>query len=356
MEEEKPPIAWDEPENKRQLTLRELLRPSLITMAICGCYTYDPWRIRSGQSKDEGWLYRVLGTLYRIFCLIVCLIAFGKALAAFSNVPSDFLLMNIVKTIWYSQCFIIFLISLKSSFTKRGSQKVAFDFWDEKIGPEMTDLGIKLPVDQIRKRQMIHIAVAIFLATFNVVCNILMFADAISDRFKVFVAAPFTPSIPVLIIDGLILTFITMLWFLPVSYMMTVSTVIASTFDVYNNYLEEKISPNCTTVIMLCQRLRTLHLNIDKVVSLFDRDFGCYLATNFAFTIGLSCFMLYQLLQHPTDTVSTVLFAFWVAMPLVLLGLTSITAAIVNNTVGNDLVLPPNLVYRTVIWFRLNRS
>ena len=230
MEDEKPPIAWDEPENKRQLTLRELLRPSLITMAICGCYTYDPWIIRPGQSKGEGWLYRVLGTLYRIFWLIVCLIAFGKAFAAFSNVPSDFLLMNIVKTIWYSQCFFIFLISLKSSFSKRGSQKVAFDFWDEKIWPEMTDLGIKLPVEQIRNRQMIYIAVAIFLTTFSVVCNMLMFTDVISDRFKVFLAAPFVPSIPVLIIDGFILTVITMLWFLPVSYMMTVSTVIASTF------------------------------------------------------------------------------------------------------------------------------
>ena len=67
MEEEKRPIAWDEPENKRQLSLRELLRPSLITMAICGCYTYDHWIIRSGQSKDEGWLYRVLGTYIGFF-------------------------------------------------------------------------------------------------------------------------------------------------------------------------------------------------------------------------------------------------------------------------------------------------
>ena len=186
---------------------------------------------------------------------------------------------------------------------------------------------------------MIRIAVAIFLATFNVVCNILMFTDVISDRLEAFVAAPFAPSIPVLIIDGLILTFITMLWFLPVSYMMTVSTVLASTFDVYSKYLEEKISLNCTKVIML----RTLNLNIDRVVSLFDRDFGCCLATNFAFSIGLSCFMLYQLLQHPTDTVSTVLFAFWVGMPLILLGLTSITAAIVNDTVSNGLVLPSKL-------------
>ena len=94
------------------------------------------------------------------------------------------------------------------------------------------------------------------------------------------------------------------------------------------------MSPNCTRVIILCQRLRLFHLNIGKVVSLFDRDFGYYLATNFAFGIGLSCFMLYHLLQHPRDTVSTVLLAFWVAMPLLLLGLASISAAIVNGTVS----------------------
>ena len=334
MEDKKPPIAWDEPDNKEQVTLRQLLRPSLITMAICGCYTYNPWTIRSGQSKGEGWLFRVLGTLYRICWFIVCLIAFGKAFAAFSNVPSDFLPMNIVKVIWYSQCFFIYLISLMSSFSKRRSQKVAFDFWDEKIAPGMIELGIKLPIEQIRKKQIIYIAVMVFLATFSMVCNMLMFTDVISDRFKVFLAAPFAPSIPVLILDRLILTVITMLWFLPLSYMMTVSTVLASTLEVYNKYLENSVSPNCTKVIILCQRLRLFHLNIGKVVSLFDRDFGYYLATNFAFGIGLSCLMLYQLLQHPWDTVSTVVLAFWVAMPLFLLGLASISAAIVNDTVS----------------------
>ena len=338
MGDEKPHIAWDEPENKRQMTFREVFRPSLITMAICGCYTYDPWAMRSGQIKGEGWLYRVFGNLYRIFFLIMCLIVCGKAFAAIANITFDFLPLSIVKTIWYLQCLFIFLISLKSSFSKQGSQKVAFDFWDEKISPEMTELGIKIPIEQIRKRQMIHIVVAFFLATFNMICNILLRTNVISDRFHVFFAAPFTPSIPVLIMDGMMCTVITMLWFLPVSYMMTVSTVLASTFEVYNKYLEENISPNCTKVIMMSQRLRTLHLNICKVVSLFDQDFGWYLATNFVFSIGLSCFILYQLLQHQMDTVSTIMFASWVAMPLILLALASISAAIVNDTVSNDLV------------------
>ena len=334
MEDKKPPIAWDEADDKKKVTLRELLRPSLITMAVCGCYTYDPWTIRSGQSKPEGCLYRVFGTFYRILFLIVCLIGCVKAFSGIANIPSDLFPLSIAKTIWYSQCLVVSLISLKSSYSRKGSQKVAFDFWDDKISPEMIELEIEIPIKLIRKRQMIHVVVAICLAVLNMVCNILLFTDVISDRFKVFIAAPFAPSVPVLIIEGLILAVVSMLWFLPVSYLMNVSTILSSTFDAYNKYQEENLSPDCTKVIMLCQRLRTLHLNITKVVSLFDQDFGYYFATNFVFSIGLSCFMLYQLLQHPGDTISIVMFAFWVAMPLVLLSLTSISAAIVNDTVG----------------------
>ena len=339
MGDKKLSIAWGEPDNKRQVTLRQLLRPSLITMAICGCYTYDPGTIRSGQATAEDRMYRVFGTIYRTFCLVLCLVACGKALAAFANVPSDLILLNVVKTIWYSQCLIIFLISLKSSFSKHGSQKTAFDFWDDKIWSEMEELGITFPVELIQKRQRIHICVAIVLATINIVYQTVMFTDVISGRFKVFAAAPFAPSLPVLILEGIFTIEITMIWFVEVSYMMTVSTVIASSFEVFNGFLESNILPDCTKMTMLCHKLRLLHLNIAKVVSQFDQDFGCYFAAKFVFSIGLSCFLLYQLLKNPTDTASMIVFAFWVAMALIILALASISAAIVNDAVSIDLDL-----------------
>ena len=115
MGDKTPPIAWGEPDNKRKVTLRQRLRPSLITMAICGCYTYDPGTIRSGQATTEGRPYRVFGTISDL-CLILCFVACGKTLAsfanvpsvvssgkafaAFSNFPSDLILLNVGRTIW----------------------------------------------------------------------------------------------------------------------------------------------------------------------------------------------------------------------------------------------------------------
>ena len=86
------------------------------------------------------------------------------------------------------------------------------------------------------------------------------------------------------------------------------------------------------------QKMRILHLNLGKMVSHFDQDFGCYLAAKFVFSIGISCFFLYKILKNPMDVVSVVLFGFWLIMPLVLLALVSISAAIVHDMVSLEFV------------------
>ena len=181
------------------MTMRQLLRPSLITMSISGCYNYVPEIVWLGQTNENG-PYRVFGTVYRTFCLIIYLVAWGQTSAAFPYVPPTFTQLNIAKMICYTECLVMFLTSLKSTFSKNGSQKRAFDFWDDKIRPEMENLGIKLPIKKIQKRQRIYVVLAIVITLVNSTCNILLLTGLLLKDFDVFFAAPFATSLPVLII------------------------------------------------------------------------------------------------------------------------------------------------------------
>ena len=344
MENGKPPIAWDN-QVKQSMTLRKLLRPSLITMAISGCCTYIPENVRSRQSNANG-TCGVFWTVYRTFCLITCLVACARTAAAFPYVPASFVQLNIVKTMWFTQCLVVFQISLKATYSKTGSQKRAFDFWDDNIWPEMEDLGIELPIEKIHKRQRIHVVLAIILIIVNSACNILMQTGLILEDFDVFFAAPFVKSVPQLIADGFFIIMITLIWLVPVFYMMTVSTLLTSSFEAFNESLDSRISMNDTNATKSCQRMRILHLNLGKMVSLFDQDFGCYFAAQFVFSIGISCFLLYQILRNSMEIVTVVLFGFWMTMPLALLALASISAAIVHDAVS---LLDLSITVRKVI-------
>ena len=57
----------DSDDDTGHVTLRQLLRPLLIGLAVCGCYTYDPYLIKTGKQTTEGRIYRIIGTVYRLF-------------------------------------------------------------------------------------------------------------------------------------------------------------------------------------------------------------------------------------------------------------------------------------------------
>ena len=337
--EDKPPTAWDHHHDKNHVTLRQLLRPSLITMAICGCYSFDADGRKGGQANSDGRLYRVFGTFYRIVCLLSVVAACVKSVAAFPTVPDSFKQLNAINIIWLTQCLVIFLISFKATHAKYGSQKKAFDFWDEKIKPEMEELGIDFPQEKIKKRQQIYIFIATCGVLVNVGCLALFSADIFSRGLDVFYAAPFAPSVPVLVITNCLMVEITLLWIIPACYMIVISTLLTTMFEVFNEYLENHIKLNLTKMTCKCQRIRLLHLNLSKMVSYLDNDFGYYMAATFVFSIGLSCFILYMVLRSPMDTLTLVLFVFWILSPMCLLAAVSIHAAIVNDTVSNFKVI-----------------
>ena len=86
---EKPPTALDHHGNETHVTVRQLLRPCLIAMAVSGCYTYDADEIKTGNQTNNGKSYRLFGAVYRLVYFLICFGACGKALAAFTTIYPD---------------------------------------------------------------------------------------------------------------------------------------------------------------------------------------------------------------------------------------------------------------------------
>ena len=334
IEEGKQPTGWDNYDKTPYSNLRQRMRPSLISMAVCGCYTYDADLIKTGRRRAKGRPCRIFGRLYRILSLILSLSACAKAIAAFWTLPFSYLQFNIIILGWYTQSLSVFLIFLKSNHTKYGGQRKAFDFWDDNIKPELDALGIVFPEKKVKIRQRIYLVIAILVSVFNVAGSALLASDTFSEGFGDFYASPLPKSVPAFLIAFLIFTNATLIWIMPMFYITSVSTIFVSTFEVFNEFLENHIKHNSITMTCQFQRIRQLHLNLCKMVSHFDQDFGYYFAMTFVFSVGLACFILYVILKVHMNTLDLVMFFFWLLSVLTLLGAVSVFAAFVNEAVS----------------------
>ena len=328
-DEKRPPIGKDV-SNHTTTPIRQLLRPSLISMAVCGCYTFEV----SYKTSRKGRAYQTFGRLYRIFIFIICLGGFIKTCASFASLSAFFMQMNVIKCGWYTQCLVVFLISRKSNLSNKGGQRKAFNFWDEHIRLEIEELEFEFPEQKIKKRQCICLVIASVVSVVCFVGNILITIDPFKGGFNVFISAPFDNSLTFVVLENIIVAVNTLIWIIPTFYIITVSTFLSSTFEVLNTFLEKRIKRKCSIMTGQFQKIRRLHLDLCRVVSHFDQDFGWYLASMMVISVGNSCFILYVILKSQAALLELVLFVFWLCTLLSLLGAMSIFAAVVNDAVS----------------------
>ena len=327
--------TWNETSNnKHHKTLRQLLRPSLVSMAISGCYTYNDNLVTTEQTTSKGKPYRIFGTVYRLVFFIICASGCVKSAATFYKHSYAFLHLNVISCVWYTQCLIMFLISLKSNHVQYGGQRKAFKFWDEKIRLEMEALGLEFPEEKIKKRQKICLVVASVIVCFNIAGLSLLATDIFSEGFGAFFSAPFDKSVPSIFLEVCLFFTCNLIWIFTFFYIILVSILLTSTFEVFNGHLETHIQQNCATMTCQFQNIRQLHLNLCKMVSYVDQDFGCYFAVTFLFNVGLACFILYVMLKSEHDILELLMFVSWLIIQLALLGAISIFAAFLNETVS----------------------
>ena len=319
---------WDNVDEREFLTLRELLRPSLIALTICGCHKYEAGFCKTRKT------YRFFETGYRIIFIIVCLAALVQSCAAFVSLPKSFVYFNGINTVWHLQNLIMFLVSLKSSHINYGGQTKAFEFWDTKIREELAVLGVEIPEERFRSRQKVVLCVAAILVIFNTTGTILLLVDVFGPGFGIAFTAPFSKTIPIQIMSCCILASQTLVWILPLGYIVVIATFLTMTFEELNKFLENLITENCFTMACEFRRIRPLHMNLSKMSSYIDKDFSSYFATVFVFNICLACFNLYQIVRTPMDTLNLLMTLFWMISSLTFLGIISVSAAILNAAVG----------------------
>ena len=300
-------------------------------MKMCGCYSFEAGGSKDKRENSDGRFFKFLRNSTELFVCWWLLQHVLSLLQLFFTLPETFIQLNAINLVWLTQCLVIFLISLKASHAKYGSQSKAFNFWDDKIKPEMDALGIEFPEEKVKKRQKICIAIATCFVILNVGCLVMFSIDVFSRGLDIFYAAPFAPSIPVLIVANFLMIEITLLWVMPVFYIIVISSLLIATFETFNEYLENHITQNLTKMTCKCQRIRLLHLNLGKMVSHLDNDVGYYLPTTLVFSIGLSCFILFMVLGSQHDTLSLVMFIFWILSPMCLCAAVAIHAAMLNN-------------------------
>ena len=322
-------------DNQPTTSLHELLRPILILLAISACYTYDDNYIKC---KDQSMSVRkIVGTVYRGLCLMICLLFCGLGVATLT-MTDEARSLHILKLLWHIQCLFVLIIFFKADSCKFGNFRQVIHFWDTKICPDMETLEIKFPADKVKVRQKIFIITAVALIILNVTASGLLGSSLFPGSFKGFYTAPFEYTIPLSIIFMVLSLPVSCLWIVPVFYVMTVSVLLSTSLEAYNNFLESFLSRTLTAKTCKLHKLRQLHLNLCKAVSDLDRDLCYYYANLFVFSIGLACYNLYQIIKFPNSMLSLFMFVFWMIASLGFLAIMAIYAACVNEAVSSLLL------------------
>ena len=334
--------AWSHHDNKPQSTIRQLLKPVLLSMAICGCHTYNPGLVKSGRQRSNGRLCQIFGITYRTLIGLICMYACANSVAAFRTGPSELVHFNIIVLGWHMQCLTFFILSLKSNHVKHGGQRKAFDLWDDAINLSLDSLGIEVPEKKIKRRQKIYLFIAASVCIFNSVGGVLLATGVLSKDYSGVYLSHYNMHLALMIITAaFVQTNATLIWILPMCYMVQLSTVLITTFEVFNAFLDSHIKNNSIRMTCTFHKIKQLHLHLCQMVTHLDQDFRWYFATIFSYSVCISCFILYIILKVNLDVLDYVMFCFWLLTLLTILGTVSVFAAIVNDKVSEGPIGDP---------------
>ena len=331
------PEKIEKMDNQHQ-SLKQLLRPYLLALAFSGCYSLDEGLImnrkeilKTGRANS---VYRIFGKIYRILSFIIIFALCVKAAAAFYNIGDTFKYLNIVIVAWYIQCLVVLIFFLKFEQSNDGDHRNYYEFWNEKIWSAMDDLGIVFPVEKIKKKQMVFLMIIVFLTICNVGGLAFLSTDVLSNGYGAFWSAPFHKSVVVVTLFLCAITFLSLMWYTSLGYVMLLSSILSTAFEVANNFLARQMTADVKRVSCIFPKVRMLHLNLSKIVSDLDKYFGYYFALMFVIGLGQSCLILYILLKYSLDTFQMGIYAFWAVNIIGTNGTVAVVAALVNDTVS----------------------
>ena len=230
-------------------------------------------------------------------------------------------MFNVIVVVWSIHVLLTFLIYLKSHHVKYGGQRNVFNIRDAEIRPLIVYLGIEFPADKIKKRFFIYLMIACACYRSNMTGFALLAADAFIDGYGVFFSAPFETSIAVIFISVSLIVPLVPIWVMSIYYLVCLCTLLVSVFEIFNDFVSNIVSQKSPNMNCQFYKIRLLLLNLSKMVSELDRDFGYHFAMSFVLNIGIWSYMLDQILKtsmgilninmYPSISLMLLLIKFW---------------------------------------------
>lgn len=315
--------------------LKQILKPMLYILAMAGNYSFSDINSQSGSSA-------LLSKVYRFCILAVLVLSLMKLVAAIFYFPSSSMLFNfnLLGIGWTAFSLAISLVSLKSTSSKYGHYEKTFQFWNRKIVPEFQELNIKYPVAKMKRGVIYATAVTLCVSILNIVGIILKVLFA--TGFNYLYTAPFESSPQTLSVALTFTFFVGFTYYTPIVFAIIFSILLQEAFKTFNDLVTEVCSQQDSTETKTFQKLRLLHLNLSKLLNELDQDMGWFYAVFMLFSVSLSVFTLYQIMKSSLTTFDLIVFLFWLFCVSTSLGVTSIYAALVHETVST-LYYPINI-------------
>lgn len=324
-------MAWDNPEKRQKSAFKQIFRPMLIMMAVSGCYNFSDLNDFSTQDHQKSTWKGILSGVYRLIVFLLLLASSSKMAAGVYYLPQENKQMIGLCLIWSISLIFTFLVSLKTSSKKFGHYEAAFKFWEDKIIPEFKDLQLDCPVKSIKRRTL----VTTIVATLCVILNVVGLGIQIHFGAGPLYLAPFEDTPFAIALFLFVLTVDSLVWLIPQANAIVTAKAISRLLQSFNKYLSETIDKETKTCPTNLRRIRLLHMNISKFVSDLDKDFGWLYGMSLGFTIAIFIFGLYQVIKTDMNTITYVMYFFWLSIGLAQIGLITIFAAFVNDEVSS---------------------
>lgn len=318
-------------ENKRNnlKVQKSCLNHILVAMTISGCYNRN-------ISGDDRTFYRKFISIYRMFIFIMLLLHMVKVAAGFQFISkSDYPGHGIVLA-WNAYCLSNFLLAFRMNHPRIGNQENTFNFWNETIVPQMTNLGIKFNHFILRRKQIYMCISALIIITMLVSFCVLQISGLLGSGNTGMLTIPFEKTYFTMTFQTVLVLVCGMQGIVPWAYMVIICGMLIHSFDIFKQSFKAEMCRDACRLPHQIQAFRQLHANLCTAVYDFDKDFK-YLLGNIAFcNTGLSLFILYVLVKGgmvSMGIIGTVSYISWLLLSMGALVIMSVCAALVHEAV-----------------------
>ncbi|CAG2218931.1 unnamed protein product [Mytilus edulis] len=122
----------------------------------------------------------------------------------------------------------------------------------------------------------------------------------------------------------------TMYWYITAMSWLDISTL-KDDLETFNSFLYKQTKDNCGKIGKDLTKLRIVHLELCKTISILDSCFSWLLFTWFVLNIANGCFIAFVLLNESYDKFGTAMLVFWLISSCVYIGVSSVSASILHE-------------------------